>query len=211
MEDARMEYAKPWRAPPPRQANTGLAGGPGALALDSRGRLSLRVSRAIESVLPDVIRYARVQPSCQRLALGRGRPNRGRGGALVDAFKQVQGHAGKNEITFCGLLMKRTSHRRRRPQTFRQRLGHVPQRISRAAGHDEIAFSEKRARLAPFCDVAEGVHSDQEKKAVGFLEGLFQASNGVDGIVRGCGASPRWTAGGGCPYAAEGGRPYVGG
>jgi len=79
--------------------------------------------------------------------------------------------------------MKRTSHRRRRPQIFRQGLGHVPQRISGTAGHDEIAFRQKRARLAPFRNVAEGVHSDQEKKSVRFFESLFQASNCIDRII----------------------------
>src|SRR5271157_3287685 len=40
------------RAAPPRQANTGLDGGPGALGLDSRGRLSLRNPGRARAAVP---------------------------------------------------------------------------------------------------------------------------------------------------------------
>src|SRR5208337_4791299 len=106
----------------------------------------------------------------------------------------------KNKIAFCGLLMKRARHRIRRPQAFRQRLGYVAQRISGAAGDDEIAFSEKGARLVPFGDIAEGVNSDQEKEAIGFLERSFQVADGVDRIIHGGGASSNQPAGSGRPY-----------
>ena len=95
----------------------------------------------------------------------------------------MQRDPGKNQITFCRLLMKRTSHRRRRPQIFRQRLGHVPQGISGTAGHNEIAFRQQRTRFVPVRDVAEGVNSNQEEKPVRLPESFFQASNRINRII----------------------------
>ena len=70
-----------------------------------------------------------------------------------------------------------------RTQRFRQMVGHLGQRISRAADHDELAGAQQGFWLAPFGDIGKGIYADEEKQAVVFLQLALEGADGVDGIV----------------------------
>jgi len=78
-------------------------------------------------MLANVIRHSRIEPAGQRLAFGRSFANRSRGDVLMDAFKQMQGDSGQDEISGGGLFVKRTGYSRGRPQIHWQRFGDVTQ------------------------------------------------------------------------------------
>src|SRR5438309_6224085 len=70
-----------------------------------------------------------------------------------------------------------------RTQRWRQMIGYLGQRMSRAADHDELAGAQQFFGLAPFGDIGEGVYTDEKKQAVGFFELTLQGADGVDRIM----------------------------
>src|SRR6201987_4428455 len=89
----------------------------------------------------------------------------------------------QNEIALRRLFFKRLRDVRGGPEFFRKRVGDIGERVAGPAGHDELAFSKQSFGLVPLGDVAERVNADQKEEFVAFLQRLFQAQNGVDGVV----------------------------
>src|SRR6185369_3191617 len=67
---------------------------------------------------------------------------------------------------------------------FRQSLGHIAQRISRPARHDEFTFPQQLDWTAPFRDGKKRINSDQKKQSIIFLQARSKAPNRVDRITR---------------------------
>ena len=78
-------------------------------------------------MLAYVIRHSRIEPAAQRLAFGRGFANRSRSDVLMDAFKEMQGDSGQDEISGGRLFLKRTGYSCGRPQINGQRFCDVTQ------------------------------------------------------------------------------------
>ena len=118
----------------------------------------------------NVVGNGGIDEACQRFAGGGGLANRGGGDGLIDLVEQVDGHAGQHKVSRGGLLLKWAGRLRARAQTFGQGVGDIGERVAWPARDDEFALAEQRLRLMPLGDVGEGVNSDQQEKAIRFLE-----------------------------------------
>src|SRR6266853_1238174 len=88
------------------------------------------------------------------------------------------------QISGGGLLAKWARDFRLRTKALRQRVGHVGQRISRAAGDDELALAEQRLSLVPLGNIGESIDTDQKQEAVAFLERLLKPPNRINRVIR---------------------------
>src|SRR5712671_485901 len=137
-------------------------------------RLKSEVSAfLVQTHLLDVLGHGGIYKTEKRLSGSGGRADRGRRNWLMYFAQQMNRNPRQHQIPLRGLFLKRSGHFRSRAQTPRQRIGHVSQRIARAAGHDEFAFAKQSLGLMPLGNVSEGVDSEQEKKLVAFLERLL--------------------------------------
>src|ERR1700679_3730489 len=138
----------------------------------------------VQSNFLDVIGHTRVHQPPQRFPRAGGIPNRSRRNWLVHLLQQMNRRPGQNQVPRGRLLVKRTRHRRLRPQTLWQRIGHVSQRISRTAGYHESTLPKKILRLVPLGDIGESIDPDQEKQPVASLQRPLESPHRVDGVIR---------------------------
>src|SRR3984893_3466561 len=90
----------------------------------------------------------------------------------------------QNQISGGGLLAKWTRDLRLGTKALRQRVGHVGQRISRAACDDELALAEQRLSVVPLGNIGEGIDTDQKQEAVAFLERRLKPLNRINRVIR---------------------------
>src|SRR5467141_2009571 len=96
----------------------------------------------------------------------------------------MDGGSTQNQISGGGLLAKRARDFRLGTKALRQRVGHVGQRISRAACDDELALAEQRRSVVPLGNIGESIDTDQKQEAVAFLERLLKPLNRINGVIR---------------------------
>src|SRR5437588_7999086 len=106
----------------------------------------------------------------------------GGGGGDGDGIHEVNGNTAEMQGAHPTSAARRAADDGAWSQRFRQVIGYLGQRMSRAADHDELAGAQQFFGLAPFGDIGEGVYADEEKQAVGFFELTLQGANGVDRI-----------------------------
>src|ERR1700730_12097890 len=90
----------------------------------------------------------------------------------------------QNQISGGGLLAKWAGDFRLGTKALRQRIGHVGQRIPRAACDDELALAEQRLSVVPRGNIGESVDTDQKQEAVAFLERLLKTLDRINRVIR---------------------------
>src|SRR5258708_37178282 len=90
----------------------------------------------------------------------------------------------QNQICGGGLLAKWARDFRLGTKALRQRVGHVGQRIPRAACQHELALAEQRLSVVPLGNIGESIDTDQKQEAVAFLERLLKPLNGINRVIR---------------------------
>src|ERR1700694_6001939 len=90
----------------------------------------------------------------------------------------------QNQVSCGGLLAKWARDFRLGTKALRQRVGHVGQRISRAACDHELALAEQRLSVVPLGDIGESIDTDQKHEAVAFLERLLKPLNRINRVLR---------------------------
>ena len=90
-------------------------------------------------------------------------PDRRGRDCLMHVLQQMDRRPPQHQIAIGGLLGEGLAHGCG-GRIFRQSIGHIRQRKSWTAGHDELTFAEKRLGLVPVSDIVERVDPDQEKK-----------------------------------------------
>ena len=139
---------------------------------------------AIQPFLLYVLFHRRIHVLAQRL-LRRNRfaDRRGRH-CLVHVLQQMDGRSPQHQIALGRLFSEGLAHVPWRPDLLRQGIGHIGQGVSGAAGHDKFTFAKQGLGLVPVRDLGEGVHANQKKYAVDFLQRLFQTPDRVNAVVR---------------------------
>src|ERR1700694_5779163 len=90
----------------------------------------------------------------------------------------------QNQISGGGLLAKWAGDFRLGTKALRQSVGHVGQRIPRAACDDELALAEQRLSVVPLGNIGESIDTDQKHEAVAFLERLLKPLNRINRVLR---------------------------
>src|SRR6202022_2397907 len=90
----------------------------------------------------------------------------------------------QNQISCGSMLAKWARDFGLGTKALRQRVGHVGQRISRAACDDELALAEQRLSVVPLGNISKSINTDQKQEAVAFLERLLEPLNRINRVIR---------------------------
>src|SRR4029077_18514713 len=88
------------------------------------------------------------------------------------------------QVSCRSLLAERVRHFRLGTQACGQSVGDVGKGVPWPAGNYKLTLSKQCLGLVPLRDVSEGIDADEQEEPVRFLERLFEALDGIDGVVR---------------------------
>src|SRR5580765_6597747 len=124
----------------------------------------------IETHLLDVLRDGRLNEPSQGLSRTRRLADCRCRCRLMQVFQQMNANPRQDQVSDRDLLVKWLGHFRSWPQTFRQGIRHIRQRVARPSRHDEGALTKQRFRLMPIRNLRKGIHPNQQIQPVAVLE-----------------------------------------